>query len=121
MQFGIESERLDCFARRSGQMVIFVRREPVEVKSVVEHTQHRYLSICGRLLDVGKGLDGGQAVEVDTWIVAIEDAASHDRRSYLSQPSLQSGGMLHAVEDVYQRSEKEAATFPYKIVEVAVE
>ena len=57
---------------------------------------------------------------MDTWVVAVEDATSHDLGSYLSQPSLQSGGMLHGVEDVYERSEREAATFPYKIVEVAV-
>ena len=102
-------------------MVIFVGGEPVEVKSVVGRTQHRYLSICGRLLDVGKGLEGSQPVDVDPWVaMAVEDPASHNLRSYLSQLSLQSGGMLHGVEDVYERIEREASTFPYENVEVAV-
>jgi hypothetical protein len=121
VHFGIESERVDCVVRRSGQMVIFVGGEPVEVKAVVGRIQHRYLSIRGRLLDVGKGLERCQPVDVDTLAVAVEDPAPHNPRSYLSQPSLQFGGMLHDVEDVHERIEIEATTFPYKIVEVAVD
>ena len=68
----------------------------------------------GRRQGFGMRSAGGRGV------VAVEDPASHNLRYYLSQPNLQSGGLLHGVVDVYERIEREESTFPYEIVEVAV-